>query len=434
MIAPAAGAAASPAAPRSLETTGLHHDLLHELTIKLLYFEELSGADIAARLGLRYALVEPQLGELRRDHLIAVTSGSYTGAPSYCYRLSETGREHAAAALARNRYVGPAPVAVDEYRAFVAARRSDARAPVTRRSARAAFSHLVLTDALLDLLGPAAATRHSLIIYGPPGTGKTVIAQGVRDLLGGNVPVPYALLVHGQIVRLFDPAYHEPAPEQPFTDLARETEPDRRWVLCRRPLVLATGGLGLDAFALGFTRASGFYQAPLHIVANGGILIVDDVTRQRAPAVDLLNRLMGPLENRVDHLLLSTGQSFELPFDAMTIVTTDVNPASFMEDMFLRRIRHKMYLPPPSADEFIAIFNQCCAARGLACDAELIHWLLNQELAPRHVELRRCHPRDLIEQALALASYLERPPILTRELLAGACGSYFLRDHNLIAA
>jgi hypothetical protein len=49
-------------------------------------------------------------------------------------------------------------------------------------------------------------------------------------------------------------------------------------------------------------------------------------------------------------------------------------------------------------------------------------------LRPRGIVLRGCHPRDLIEQALAHAAYVGAPRHLTSELLEIACKSYFVDE------
>jgi replication-associated recombination protein RarA len=40
---------------------------------------------------------------------------------------------------------------------------------------RQAFSHLVISERVMDQLGPAINAAHSMFVYGPPGNGKTVI-------------------------------------------------------------------------------------------------------------------------------------------------------------------------------------------------------------------------------------------------------------------
>jgi hypothetical protein len=54
--------------------------------------------------------------------------------------------------------------------------------------------------------------------------------------------------------------------------------------------------------------------------------------------------------------------------------------------------------------------------------------LLERNFRPRQIPLRACHPRDLIDQALALAQYRGAPAILTNELLDAACATYFVDD------
>ncbi len=94
----------------------------------------------------------------------------------------------------------------------------------------------MLSDRVIDSLGPAVNAGHSLFVYGPPGNGKTVIAQSIRNLLDGDVAVPHAIAVEGQIVRIFDPVVHEPI-ARAESDCA-----DRRPVRPRTAAGCAAGG------------------------------------------------------------------------------------------------------------------------------------------------------------------------------------------------
>ena len=89
---------------------------------------------------------------------------------------------------------------------------------VDRDSVRKAFSHLVISDRVLDQLGPAINAGHSMFVYGPPGNGKTVISQAIHNLLEGDIDIPHALEVEGSIIRFFDPVNHEPLPEPDDAD------------------------------------------------------------------------------------------------------------------------------------------------------------------------------------------------------------------------
>ena len=48
--------------------------------------------------------------------------------------------------------------------------------------------------------------------------------------------------------------------------------------------------------------------------------------------------------------------------------------------------------------------------------------------------MRACHPRDLIEHALSIGTYLDLPRGLSVDLLAEACATYFVEDRDLATA
>ncbi len=70
----------------------------------------------------------------------------------------------------------------------------------------------MLSQRVLDQLGPAVNGGHSIFVYGPPGNGKTVISQAIRELLDGELAVPHAIVADGHIIRIFDAATHEAWP------------------------------------------------------------------------------------------------------------------------------------------------------------------------------------------------------------------------------
>ena len=75
-----------------------------------------------------------------------------------------------------------------------------------------------------------------------------------------------------------------------------------------------TGGeLTLDMLDLRYNEVANFYQAPLHIKANGGVFLIDDFGRQIVSPRDLLNRWILPLEERIDYLTLVTGKKLSVP-------------------------------------------------------------------------------------------------------------------------
>jgi predicted ATPase with chaperone activity len=419
-----------PAAPLSLAEAGLPLDLVVQLALKTLHLAgDLTGTELGRRLGLRFPVIEPALAELREARHIEVVSGSMLGPSSYQYRILDAGRARAMLFLQQNQYVGVAPVPLAQYTAYLRAHHAAVPRTATRERVREACSHLVLSDRVIDSLGPAINAAHSLFVYGPPGNGKTAIAQSIRNLLDGDVAVPHAIAVEGQIVRIFDPVVHEPlpSPERESLIQAGPVEDDR-WVRCRRPLVTVGGELTLDALELTYLPVSGFYRAPLQALANGGVLVIDDFGRQRVAPRDLLNRWIVPLESRIDYLTLQTGQKFELPFVTLVAFATNIRPRDLVDEAFLRRIRYKVFAESPSPDDYARIWSAACAERGVVFDRGLVDRVLAECYRPRRIPLRACHPRDLIDQALSLAQYRGETTRLTFTLLAAACDSYFVDD------
>jgi hypothetical protein len=423
-------AALFPSAPTTLEATGLSLDLMMQLVLKLLHFAgELTGIEIAHRLGVEFSVVDPALEFVKRLHQCEIVGGAGIGGPSYRYRITDAGRQRALLFLENNHYVGAAPVPLGQYVAYLEAYRNAVPRSVTRARVRGAFSHLVLSQRVLDQVGPAIAAAHSMFVYGPPGNGKTVIAQAIRNLLDGEIAVPHAIEVQGSIIRLYDPVNHELiATPEGASSLSRSDRPDQRWVRCRRPMVMVGGELTLEALELSYSPTMRFYGAPVQAIANGGVLVIDDFGRQRCSARDLLNRWIVPLESRVDFLTLNTGQKFELPFMLLVVFATNIRPSELVDEAFLRRIHYKVFAESPTVVDFRHIFENCCRERQIPYDNAIVDHLLHHYYRPRNLTLRGCHPRDLIDQALAQAAYLGEPRQLTNELLEAACASYFVDD------
>ena len=58
----------------------------------------------------------------------------------------------------------------------------------------------------------------------------------------------------------------------------------------------------------------------------------------------------------------------------------------------------------------------------------MVEHLRREHYVPRRIEMRGCHPRDLIDQVVNLCRYQNREPEITTELLDVACLSYFIAD------
>jgi hypothetical protein len=306
------------------------------------------------------------------------------------------------------------------------------RGYIDRARLRAGFSHLVVDDQVLEQLGPAVNSNKAVFLYGPPGNGKTVLAEGMGRSVGGDMYMPYAIDVDGNIIVMFDPISHESLEadvEQQPSAIIRTAARDRRWVRIRRPVVMVGGELTLDMLELTFNPIAKYYEAPVQLKANGGVLLVDDFGRQRVQPQDLLNRWIVPLESRVDYLTLHTGKKFQVPFDTLIALATNLNPASLADEAFLRRIPYKVAVNDPTLEQFVKIFELNCERRNLRFHQVMVAYLQRRHYTPLNRPLRACHPRDLLDQVIALCRYRGIEPSITRELLDAACASYFIGEH-----
>ena len=220
---------------------------------------------------------------------------------------------------------------------------------------------------------------------------------------------------------------HQPQPLEEDASLVRsETTPDPRWVRIRRPVITVGGELTMDELHLNFNKLAKFYEAPVQLKANCGVLLVDDFGRQQVPATDLLNRWIVPLESRIDFLALVTGRKFEVPFEVFVIFATNLEPRSLADEAFLRRIPYKVHAPNPSLEQFSAIFYMVCKKYGITFDQSVIDHLCKEYYEGRGLEMRACHPRDLVEHMVNLCDYRGQAPAITERLLDEACRTYFL--------
>ena len=421
----------APKAPKTLDEAGLSRDLVTQLILKTLHLSgELTGTELARRLGLPFFAFESILSVIKQQHQCEISGGAL-GSPTYRYRITDIGRARAMLFMEHNHYVGYAPVPLAQYCRYMAAFKQSVKQHVDRARVRQAFSHLVISDRVLDQLGPAINGGHSMFVYGPPGNGKTVISQAIHNLLEGEIYIPHALEVEGSIIRFFDPVNHEPIADANRDDgLDLSVDADRRWIRCRRPMVMVGGELSLSQLELSYSPTMGFYRAPVQATANGGVLVIDDFGRQTCSPRDLLNRWIVPLESRVDFLTLQTGQKFDFPFMTLVVFATNVKPQDLVDEAFLRRIQYKIFAESPTRAEFFQIFKNCCQAMRIEYREEVIEQLLVTYYRPRQIQLRGCHPRDLINQAISLAQYYGKPAELTAEVLEAACASYFVDDRE----
>jgi predicted ATPase with chaperone activity len=385
---------------------------------------------------LPFAFVDDRLMSLQQRRLVEVRGTTGPNRGGYVFDLTGEGRERAREALASSQYVGPSPVPLAQYRTWVE-KQTIRNVHVTREIVRDGFQNMVLSDAVHDVLGPSINSAKSLFLYGAPGNGKTMIAETISHMLGGDIFVPFAVEIEGQIMVVFDPVYHHPVEGLDPLEEAREAETDwlkappsydQRYAKVRRPVVLTGGELTLEQLDLQYDNYTKMYQAPFQLKANGGVLILDDFGRQRVPPKDLLNRWIVPLEKRIDFLTLHTGGKFPVPFDCLLIMATNLEPAQLVEEAFMRRIHYKIQIQGPQPDQYAEIFSRCCAERGIEYDQQAVNHIYRQWYERRGIHSRACHPRDILDHLVDIARFYEGTAVLDPDLVDRACRSYFLDD------
>jgi predicted ATPase with chaperone activity len=408
-----------------MEDTGLNMGLLSDLALKTLYFESyLAGRDLADRMGLPFPnVVSVVLEFLRREKLCEVRSASGRGGFSestYEYVLTGRGRTMAQDALERGQYVGAAPVPLRSY--VEAIRKQGLRdIAVHQRQLRHALSHLVFAESTFEQIGPAINSGRSIFLFGPPGNGKTSIAEAIGSLLmEGDMYIPYAIEVEGQIIKLFDDVNHE------IVETDRSHRVDARWVKIRRPFIVVGGELTLEGLDLVYNNDYKYYEAPYQVKANGGIFLIDDFGRQTVRPTDLLNRWIVPLEKRIDFMTLHTGRKFEVPFEVLIVFSTNLEPQELVDEAFLRRIRHKIEVNNPTWDEYAEIFRRVAKGMNVQFTESSLAYLIKEHYIKPQRPPRACHARDLLDQIIDIARYLSIPPSLSKELIDRAAQSYFV--------
>ncbi|MFH2039029.1 MAG: ATP-binding protein [Chloroflexota bacterium] len=423
-----------PSPINKLEDTGLSALWLQDLALKIMYFQGyMTGFKVAEELALPLSGVVDQILEaLKREKLIEVKSSQMgLGDGSYQYAITSAGVLRAREALDRSQYAGAAPVPIETYNESIR-RQSRGRIMVNSHLMRQLLSHLILSEATFQQLGPALNSGTSIFLYGPPGNGKTSVARAFGNMaLNQTMYIPYALYLGGQVVKLFDSVNHQRAPEDETstngTGSARvSVRRDPRWIKIRRPFVVVGGELTLEGLDLVFDDTNKYYEAPFQVKANGGILLIDDFGRQQVRPRDLLNRWIVPLENRVDFLTLHTGRKVEIPFDVLVVFSTNLPPRDLVDEAFLRRLRHKIEIKDPSFEEYREIFQRVAQQKGLIYDEQGLAYLLQEWYIKRNRKLRASHPRDLCDQILDIAHYQATEPVMNKELLDKAAQSYFV--------
>lgn len=411
-----------PAEPKTIEETGLTASLIETLMLKyVMLIGSASGRQIADQVCVPFNILENIFTSLRQRQLMVHAGTAQMN--DYVYTLTDQGRQRAKTALDACSYIGAAPVPLDDYIVSVEAQTIRAEAP-QKKHLQKAFADISVEPDMFEMLGPAVNSGAGLFLYGAPGNGKTTLAKRMTMCYGQHIWIPRTLTEDGQFIKLFDAAYHEPI-ETGSSTLLKTAQHDHRWVKIRRPTVIVGGELTMDNLEMRHDPRSNVSEAPLQLKSNCGSLLIDDFGRQRMAPAELLNRWIVPLESRCDFLTLATGKKIQVPFEQLIIFSTNLQPKDLTDDAFLRRIPYKIEVRDPSPAEFHQLFK--FAAKTFQCDyrADTVDRLMDKHYRPVNRPLRRCQPRDLMNQVRNYCTYNGLTVEMTSEHLDRVVPSYF---------
>ena len=418
-------AAVLPRQPRTVRDTGLDPRLVTGLVLKVLHAGGKTPLSrLTGRLRLSVSVVREVLQGLLAGGQAEIAYSGQTDIDVH-YQLSAAGARAAAEHQAESRYAGPAPVTLAAWRAMVAhqsQRRPDAPR-VARTELEAVLDGDGLEPAARELIGAALYSGRPLLLYGPSGSGKTTLARKFARLRQDPIAVPYAVLVNHEIIQLHDPALH-PSPLQ-LRGLEERRSVDARWALSRRPLVHVGAELARDMLELRVDAASGVLRAPPHIVANNGLLVLDDLGRQRVAAGELLHRWLGALEAGQDHVTVPHGPSHALPFDVVLVLATSLAPESVLDDACLRRIGYRIAVGPLSEASYRALLRRQARLRRIEVDEAALDYLIGELHRRTRRPLLAAWPHELLGRIADFAGFAGRAPRCDVESLVQAWSSLF---------
>ncbi|MEF1279110.1 AAA family ATPase [Vibrio fortis] len=424
----------APLVPTSSEMLGVPDVVIENLVLKhLSAYPKSDVLELSNYLCVVTHIVENALAVLRKKSLIEVFQPNESLAINTLshshvrYSLSEKGLEEADLAFKRDAYLGPAPVSLDQYCEVVKAQ--DLRAQlVSRPDVEAALSDVYGVESKVPVLGPAINSGRALLLYGHAGTGKTFVASRIVNALQTSVFIPYAVYALGNIIKVFSAQHHKPIDNNgKDRSVSLLDQYDKRWLNCERPNIQVGGELTMDMLEVNHSENSRVWLAPLQMMANNGIFVIDDLGRQPMPVDTLLNRWIVPMEYFFDHLSLPNGQQITIPFILTLAFSTNLDPQKISDPAFLRRLGYKIEFEPLLQKDYQTLWFDTAQAQGFELPENTIEQLY--KLHRIHgVNYFPCLPKDLVGISKDIVLFEQLPLTITPEILTMAWKVYFTSD------
>ncbi|MDD5089457.1 MAG: ATP-binding protein [Candidatus Wallbacteria bacterium] len=409
-----------PLLPKTLEETGLKKSFLQDLVLKIIYSNgKITGKEISQELKLPASVTLEVIELLKKQKFIDGAGSSHA---IHClYEILDMGRGKVREIFERDEYIGPAPVCIAQYNQIVKKHVKDFT-PINRDQVKAAFADLIIKESVFEEIGPAVNSRGSMFLFGPPGNGKTSIAERISRIISDKVLVPYAIEVDNQVIKLFDPSYHKLAEEE-----GASMTYDNRWLLCDPPAVVVGGELTLEELDLIWNPTAKFYEAPIHLKANGGMFLIDDFGRQIVRPRDLLNRWIVPLEKSIDFMTLHNGKKIEVPFIQLVVFSTNLDPADLVDEAFLRRLQNKIHILDPDEESYRKIFKLNCENLKIPYDEAMVSVFVDKYMKAEGRPFRACQPRDILKIIRAKCLFDGIEYTMNENLFQYACKQYYVK-------
>jgi len=416
-----------PGSPRSVRETGLPVSLLGELVGKLIL---LSGktplATLSTRLHLSINVLREVLDLLVAEHVLEVAWRGDSELDVQ-FQLTSAGRQRASAWLEHCAYVGPAPVTLAAYAAQVE-RQAAQMLSLCAEDLAAELRDAFLAPAQQRVLGAALYAGRTVLLHGPSGSGKSTLARRLGSLLQGVVALPHALLIGSDIVQLYDALLHRAPQPYQLRQLGEPRQMDPRWILCQRPVLTLDAEFSAAQLALQPDAQGGCYRAPPQLQANNGLLIVDDLGRQRMPAADLLNHLTLAQELGRCPVTAAHASPVSVVCRLQLVFVTSMAPAALLDASALRRVSYKVGIGALDALNYRTLFRHRCVSREVVFDDAALRYLIEELHGRSGLPLLASYPDEIVGRIRDFAAFLGEPARVTVAALDQAWVSMFATD------
>ena len=421
---------APPPVPVSEDSLDIPMAVVEHLLLKhLSAYPKSDLVELSNRLCVVSTIVESSLAHMRSRSWIEVyqplhATNSYS---NIRYGLTELGTAEAELAFRRDAYMGPVPVSLEQYWDVVQ-RQNLRNQPITRSDVERALDDVYGSQRLIPVLGPAINSGRALLLYGHAGTGKSYVAARVLNALNTSVFIPHAVYAEGNIIKVFSEHHHKRIDNSHSKSFVKVADHyDKRWILCERPNIQVGGELTMDMLEVNHSEHNRVWIAPLQMMANNGILVIDDLGRQSMPVDALLNRWIVPMEYFIDHLGLPNGQQISVPFLLTLAFSSNLSPSSIADPAFLRRLGYKIEFTPLELDEYCQLWMELAQSYELDLDEGFF-----DQLKQLHDETQTgffpCLPKDILGISRDILLFEEIGQQVSNEVLNRAWGLYFTVD------